>query len=116
MSHSFKALVLLIILGLKNMVYGNFASLSAEYVWENTTTDVGKYAAACLAGLFSYQGWSYLNFVVEELKQPKKNLPRGIFISIATTTSVYILANMAYFAVLTPTEMENSEAVAIVSC
>lgn len=107
------ALVLLIILGLKNMIYGNFASLSTEYVWKNTTTDVGKYAAACLAGLFSYQGWSYLNFVVEELKQPKKNLPRGIFISIATTTSVYILANMAYFAVLTPAEMENSEAVAI---
>ena len=97
------------------MISGNLASLSPNVVWENTTTEVGKYAAACLAGLFSYQGWSYLNFVVEELKEPKKNLPRGIFISIATTTTVYILANMAYFAVLSPTEMANSEAVAIVS-
>lgn len=62
---------------------------------------------------FSYQGWSYLNFVVDELEEPKKNLPKGIFISIAATTSIYLLANIAYFAVLSKAEMLSSSAVAI---
>ncbi len=108
------ALVLIIILGFKNIFAGEMVSLAPDKIWEGTSTDIGAYAAACLSGLFSYQGWSYLNFVVEELEEPKKNLPRGIFISIATTTTVYLLANMAYFAVLTKVEMQTSEAVAIV--
>jgi len=107
------ALVLIIILGFKNIFAGEMVSLAPDKIWEGTSTDIGAYAAACLSGLFSYQGWSYLNFVVEELEEPKKNLPRGIFISIATTTTVYLLANMAYFAVLTKVEMQTSEAVAI---
>ena len=64
---------------------------------------------------FNFVGWSYLNFVVDELEEPKKNLPKGIFISIAATTSIYLLANIAYFAVLSKAEMLSSSAVAIVS-
>jgi len=108
------ALGLLIALGFKNLAMGEYASLASDKLWEGTSMDVGKYAAACLSGLFSYQGWSFLNYVVEELQEPRKNLPRAIFISIATTTTVYLLTNMAYFAVLGKGEMINSQAVAIV--
>jgi len=108
------ALVLIIFLGIKRLFWdGESGSLAADLVWADTTTDMGKYASACLKGLFSYQGWSYLNFVVEELVEPKKNLPRGIFISILTCTGVYLLTNIAYFAVLSPSELISSEAVAI---
>ena len=31
-----------------------------------------------LSGLFSYTGWNYLNFIIEELQDPVKNLPRGL--------------------------------------
>lgn len=108
------ALMLIIFLGFKRLAWDQEqGSLAPDIAWENTSTDIGKYASACLKGLFSYQGWSYLNFVVEELVQPKKNLPRGIFISILTVTGVYLLTNIAYFAVLSPTELISSEAVAI---
>ena len=109
------ALILIILLGLKNIISGNLVSLSSDQVWEGTEHDVGKYAAACLSGLIAYQGWSYLNFVVEEQEEPKKNLPRGIFISIFLCTGIYLMTNIAYFAVLTRTEMLSSKAVAIVS-
>ena len=109
------ALLLIIILGFKNITSGNYGSLAPDKLWDGTSCNMGMYAAACLSGLFSFQGWSFLNFVVEELVEPRKNLPRGIFISIATTTTIYLLTNMAYFAVLTKTEMINSQAVAIVS-
>lgn len=37
---------------------------------------------------------NYLNFIVEELKDPVKNLPRAIAISITLVTVVYVLTNI----------------------
>lgn len=44
-----------------------------------------------------------------------RNLPRAIYISLPIVTSIYVLANMAYLAVLNPTEMISSDAIAVVS-
>jgi amino acid transporter len=52
--------------------------------------------------------------VVEELKDPYKNLPRAIGISMPIITLVYAMANVAYLIVLTPEELLSSNAVAVV--
>lgn len=44
----------------------------------------------------------------------KRNLPRAIYISLPLVTGIYVLANVAYLAVLTPTEMLSSDAIAVV--
>ena len=44
-----------------------------------------------------------------------RSLPRAIYISLPLVTVVYLLANVAYFAVLSPTEVLASNAVAVVS-
>lgn len=44
------------------------------------------------------------------------NLPRAIYISLPIVTGIYVLANVAYLAVLTPTEMLSSNAIAVVIC
>jgi amino acid transporter len=62
--------------------------------------------------IFSYR--NCLNFVVEELKDPFKNLPRAIGISMPIITLVYAMANVAYLIVLTPEELLSSNAVAVV--
>lgn len=53
--------------------------------------------------------------MTEELKDPYKNLPRAIYISLPLVTIIYVFANMAYLAVLTPQQMIASTAIAVVS-
>lgn len=57
---------------------------------------------------------NYLNFMTEELRSPYKNLPRAIYISLPLVTAIYVLANMAYLAVLSRNEMLASNAIAVV--
>ena len=48
-----------------------------NFTWDDTETDFTKIAPSFYSGLFAYNGWNYLNFIIEELQDPVKNLPRG---------------------------------------
>ena len=87
---------------------------TANFTWKDTETDFSKIALSFYSGLFAYNGWNYLNFVIEELQDPVRNLPRGIAISIVLVTVVYTLANIAFYTTLTVPEVLGSEAVAVV--
>jgi basic amino acid/polyamine antiporter, APA family len=60
--------------------------------------------SALFAGLvpvmFSYGGWQNANFIVEEMRDPERNLPRAILIGVAIVIAVYLAANVAYVHVL----------------
>lgn len=105
------ALVIIIITGLTWLSMGHTENF--ENSFENTNSDPGKIAVAFYSGIFSYSGWNYLNFMTEELKNPYVNLPRAIYISLPLVTLIYVLANIAYLAVLTPTAMIASDAIAV---
>ncbi|XP_011312569.1 b(0,+)-type amino acid transporter 1-like [Fopius arisanus] len=75
--------------------------------------NVGRLATAFYTGLWAYDGWNNLNYVTEEIKDPSKNLPRSIMIGIPLVTVCYALINLSYLAVMSPTEMIESEAVAV---
>jgi amino acid transporter len=40
--------------------------------FEDTNANVGAIALSFYQGLFAYNGWNYLNYVVEELQDPYK--------------------------------------------
>ena len=44
-----------------------------------------------------------------------RNLPRAIWIAMPSVTFIYVMSNIAYFAVLSPIEIMASDAVAVVS-
>eukprot|EP00090_Calanus_glacialis_P037224 TRINITY_DN6387_c0_g1_i1.p1 TRINITY_DN6387_c0_g1~~TRINITY_DN6387_c0_g1_i1.p1 ORF type:complete len:497 (+),score=113.46 TRINITY_DN6387_c0_g1_i1:95-1585(+) len=84
-----------------------------NFTWDDTETDITKIALSFYSGLFAYNGWNYLNFVIEELQDPVKNLPKAIAISIILVTVVYVLTNIAFYTTLSVPEVLGSEAVAV---
>jgi hypothetical protein len=69
-------LVSFLILGFFLLKNANFAG-RAEYLDLGLIMDGSKYTPGSLSlavyqGIFSFSGWSYLNFVTEELKDPYK--------------------------------------------
>ena len=41
-----------------------------------------------------------LNVTIEKIKNPKKNIPRSLFLGTLIVTIVYLLANLAYLALI----------------
>ena len=80
----------------------------------NSELKIGNIALAFYSGLWAYDGWNNLNYVTEEIINPRRNLPLSILIAIPMVTICYVLVNISYLLVMSPSEMLISDAVAVV--
>ncbi|XP_070490757.1 large neutral amino acids transporter small subunit 1 isoform X3 [Chironomus tepperi] len=103
------ALFIIIACGMYLLAAGNVQ----YFTFDDTKTEVTSLALSFYSGLFAYNGWNYLNFIIEELKDPVKNLPRAIAISCTLVTVVYVFTNVSFYTILSPSEVLGSEAVAV---
>jgi APA family basic amino acid/polyamine antiporter len=61
---------------------------------------LGAMGATIINSLFSSDAWNNVTFIAGEIKDPKKNIPRSLFLGTLIVTVIYILANVAYLALL----------------
>ena len=66
--------------------------------------------AAMVPVLFAYGGWQTATFVAAEIKQPEKNLPRGLIFGVIGVVILYLAANFVYLHVLGPTGLAATQA------
>lgn len=58
------------------------------------------FIGAALPVLFAYSGFTYLNNLAGEVREPQRTLPRALALGMGLVIVVYVLANVAYLAVL----------------
>ncbi|KAI9261734.1 amino acid/polyamine transporter I, partial [Sporodiniella umbellata] len=78
----------------------NQPDLSLNFSFKGTLKNPGSYANAIYYVISAYAGWSNLNFVMDELVDPIRNLPRCAVTAVSLVTLLYFLANVAYLSVL----------------
>ncbi|XP_005095780.1 large neutral amino acids transporter small subunit 1 [Aplysia californica] len=105
------ALAIIIVMGIVYLAMGDGESFQNSF--EDSDFSAGAIALSFYSGFWAYSGWSYLNFLTEELVNPNRNLPLAIMISMGVVIGVYLVTNIAYLAVLTPAQMVKSTAVAV---
>jgi APA family basic amino acid/polyamine antiporter len=111
------ALFALIILGLAIGLKTDVFSQNFEHMWDAYKTvklpsgqwDIiplsgfalmGALGATIINSLFSSDAWNNVTFIAGEIKDPKKNIPKSLFFGTTIVTVRYILANLAYLALL----------------
>jgi basic amino acid/polyamine antiporter, APA family len=73
---------------------------------------IGQAGLALVSVLWAYDGWADLSFAAGEVKDPERNLPRALIGGTAAVILIYLLANIAYLAVLPVDEIRKSPLVA----
>ena len=110
------ALLALIVLGLAVGLKSDVFSLNLQNFWQATQTSQidGGWTTKSIAGLallmafgtaiigplFSSDAWNNVTFIAGEMKNPRRNIPLSLLFGTCIVTGLYILANVAYLALL----------------
>jgi basic amino acid/polyamine antiporter, APA family len=73
---------------------------------------ISAFGLALVSVLWAYDGWADLSFISGEVKDPRRNMPRALIIGAASIIAIYLLANVAYLAVLPVDQIKTSRLVA----
>ena len=60
--------------------------------------------------LFAYGGWQTATFVAAEIREPERNLSRGLIFGVAGVVLLYVVANYVYLRMLGPVALAEAKA------
>jgi len=103
------ALILLIILVGLGLGDGSTDNYTAGL---DVPLGVGGFFAALVAALWAYDGWNNVSMVASEIRRPQRSLPLALIAGTIAVMVIYLLTNVAYFYVLSGTDVARSDRVA----
>lgn len=104
----FLFIVAMVFVSSNSSVFQSNLSVSKSF---NGSKGMTSFFSAMIACLWSFDGWADLNFLMEEIINPEKTLPRVVLCSLGTVTAAYLLANIAYFSVLDTSVITTSKSI-----
>ncbi|KAK0621996.1 amino acid permease [Bombardia bombarda] len=69
------------------------------------------YSNALLNIIYSYKGWENANYVLGEIRHPRRTLTVAAPLAIGGVTILYVLVNVAYFAAIPKADLAASEVI-----
>ena len=102
-------LFVIIFFGLTNptAVPANFMNVN-ELTSKSVT--FSSFFTAMLAAFWAYQGWVSVGFIGGEIKDPTRNIPKGIVMGVFVVIAIYLLVNVTYLSLLSIPQLEQIHA------
>tara|TARA_B100000945_G_scaffold321099_1_gene333819 strand:+ start:1878 stop:3284 length:1407 start_codon:yes stop_codon:yes gene_type:complete len=94
------ALLLLILVSFGVVFSGGVVVPSPPIPADSVSQSTDGFLLAMVLVMFTYGGWNDVSFVASEVKEPEKNILRGLLIGIFTVVVIYILINIAMLLTL----------------
>ncbi|MGV0978362.1 APC family permease [Empedobacter falsenii] len=85
-----------------------------DSTWKNELL-LPAFATSLVYVTFAYTGWNSASYIVEEIEQPKRNLPKALFIGVIFVTISYVLLNYVFLKHASATALAGQENVANIS-
>jgi APA family basic amino acid/polyamine antiporter len=85
------------------------ASVSRSFTMStthNSSVTISTLFTAMLSAFWAYQGWSSIGYLGGEIKDAKRNLPKGIAIGVFIVIGIYLLVNATYLSLLSVSDLE----------
>jgi APA family basic amino acid/polyamine antiporter len=105
------AIVMLVVLGWRavgDMGVGVVFPGAGQESTEPRTS--GSFLSAMVPVLFAYGGWQTASFVSGEMRNPERDLPRGLLLGVLGVVILYLAVNVVSILVLGPTDLAATEA------
>ena len=96
-----KIVLIVVIAAIAFSAPGDWGHFAQKY--SAATGGVAGFFAALAAALWAYDGWSDLNMVAEEVRNPERNIPLALIGGLIVIGALYMLVNAAIQYALPPT-------------
>jgi APA family basic amino acid/polyamine antiporter len=112
-AHFSTIILLLVLTGILFIIVAGLASRSSDVAStvrmkteDGTAVSFSNIFTAMLSAFWAYQGWAGIGYIGGEVKNPHRNIPRGIAIGVFSVIALYLLINITYLSLLSIPELE----------
>jgi len=105
----FTGLLVIVFFGLTSSVHTPANFLNVGELTAGAVT-FSSFFTAMLAAFWAYQGWVSVGFIGGEVKDPTRNIPKGIVMGVFVVIFIYLLVNVTYLTLLSIPQLEQIHA------
>ncbi|KAG0019184.1 hypothetical protein BGZ81_009884 [Podila clonocystis] len=100
-------MMMLIVIGSVQAVKNHAHSEALSIPIKESSQNVLDYVSALCFAFFAYNGFNNINLGLGELRDPERNLKRAVWIAMPFVTVLFLLANFAYFSILSSHDLRH---------
>lgn len=99
-------LLVIVIAGLASGPGSSSGTLAVSEMTPGNRVTLSSFYTAMLAAFWAYQGWVSVGFIGGEVKDPHRNIPRGIIAGVGIVIIVYLVVNYTFLTLLSIPQLE----------
>jgi len=75
----------------------------------------GAFAVSLIYVMYSYSGWNASSYIISEVKQPERNVPRSLLVGTLIVIATYVLLNAVFLISAPQSELRNQIEIGLIA-